>query len=52
MINKCVIKNSGCTETYDGVNLTIDTFVIAAKVDVNNGYKEEVCISCSTAEQS
>jgi hypothetical protein len=54
-LSKCELKKSGCVDPYDGTNLSIgdsDPFSITAKVDnvSKEGYKDTVCVSCSTAE--
>jgi hypothetical protein len=60
-VNKCELKTSGCAEAYAGTNLKIadatnteGRFPITAVVDAGAkpGYKESVCVSCSTAEQT
>ena len=54
-LKACEIKKSGCAEAYAGTRLVMADkapYAITAKVDDEEkaGYKETVCVSCSTAE--
>ena len=54
-LKACEIKKSGCAEAYAGTRLVMADkapYAITAKVDdgEKTGYKETVCVSCSTAE--
>ena len=56
-VSKCTLKNQSCSGAYAGANISMADkapYLITAKVDdgAKTGYKETVCVSCSTAEQT
>ena len=52
-ITACEIKASGCSGSYSAGNLAIDSAgVVTAKQNIDAGYEDTVCISCSNAHGS
>jgi hypothetical protein len=52
-ITACTLKVSGCGSAYSTGNLAISSVgVVTAKQNVEDGYEDTVCISCSNAHGS
>jgi len=52
-ITSCEIKAAGCSASYTAANLVIDNAgAVTAKQNVDAGYEDTVCISCSNGHSS
>jgi len=53
-ITTCSLKVEGCGSAYSAGNLVIDasTGAVTAKQNIDAGYEDIVCISCSNAHSS
>ena len=53
-INSCSLKQAGCSTAYSDTNLAINavTGEVTAKTNVDAGYADTVCVSCSNSHGS